>query len=94
MALFAGGAATVLTQSAVSKRIAQLESQLGCRLFDRIGRQVMLTEAGLALLPRARQILLSIEDAERLLGNLSGRIGGAWHWPPATTSVCTAYRRS
>jgi len=65
-----------LTQSAVSKRIAQLESQLGCRLFDRIGRQVMLTEAGLALLPRARQILLSIEDAERLLGNLSGRIGG------------------
>lgn len=65
-----------LTQSAVSKRIALLESQLNCRLFDRIGRQVILTEAGQALLPRARGILLAIEDAERTLGNLSGQIGG------------------
>ena len=65
-----------LTQSAVSKRIALLESQLNCRLFDRIGRQVILTEAGQALLPRARSILLAIEDAERVLGNLSGRIDG------------------
>lgn len=65
-----------LTQSAVSKRIALLESQLNCRLFDRIGRQIVLTEAGHALLPRARNILLSIEDAERTLGNLSGHIGG------------------
>ena len=65
-----------LTQSAVSKRIALLESQLNCRLFDRIGRQVVLTEAGQALYPRARDILLSIEDAERTLGNLSGQIGG------------------
>lgn len=65
-----------LTQSAVSKRIALLESQLNCRLFDRIGRQVVLTEAGRALFPRARDILLAIEDAERTLGNLSGQIGG------------------
>jgi DNA-binding transcriptional LysR family regulator len=65
-----------LTQSAVSKRIALLECRLDCRLFDRIGRQVILTEAGRVLLPCARQILLSIEDAERMLGNLSGTIGG------------------
>ena len=42
-----------LTQPAVSKRIASLEQQLNVRLFDRLGREVSLTEAGRALLPRA-----------------------------------------
>lgn len=65
-----------LTQSAVSKRIALLESQLECRLFDRIGRQVLLTEPGQALLPKAREILASLDDAERMIGNLSGHISG------------------
>lgn len=65
-----------LTQSAVSKRIALLESQLDCRLFDRIGRQVFLTEPGRTLLPKARDILASLNDAERMIGNLSGHIGG------------------
>ncbi|MCO6716781.1 LysR family transcriptional regulator, partial [Streptomyces sp. CHB19.2] len=37
-----------LTQPAVSKRIAALELQLELRLFDRIGREVSLTEAGRA----------------------------------------------
>lgn len=32
-----------LTQSAISKRIAQLEHQIGKKLFDRIARQVTLT---------------------------------------------------
>ncbi|MFC6673540.1 LysR family transcriptional regulator [Marinobacterium aestuariivivens] len=52
-----------LTQSAVSKRISQLEEQLDTRLFDRIGRHIGLTEAGQALLPRARKVLLELEDA-------------------------------
>lgn len=60
-----------LTQSAISKRIALLEEQLDCRLFDRIGRQVSMTEAGMALLPRAREILLQLEDTQRLISNLS-----------------------
>jgi DNA-binding transcriptional LysR family regulator len=42
-----------LTQPAISKRIASLEQQLNVRLFDRLGREVSLTEAGRALLPRA-----------------------------------------
>lgn len=65
-----------LTQSAVSKRIAQLESQLNCRLFDRIGRQVSLNEAGRTLLPQAREILHSLEDAARSLQNLTGDVSG------------------
>ncbi|MBV1786543.1 LysR family transcriptional regulator [Marinobacterium sp. D7] len=65
-----------LTQSAISKRVAQLETQLDCRLFDRIGRQVSLTEAGRTLLPQARQILHAFEDAARSLQNLSGSVSG------------------
>ena len=65
-----------LTQPAVSKRIAQLESDLDTRLFDRIGRHVNLTEAGRALLPRARNILLALEEARRALHDLSGQVAG------------------
>ncbi|TWC42904.1 DNA-binding transcriptional LysR family regulator [Pseudomonas sp. SJZ079] len=65
-----------LTQPAVSKRIASLEQQLSVRLFDRLGREVSLTEAGRALLPRAYQILNVLEDTRRALTNLSGEISG------------------
>ncbi len=65
-----------ITQPAVSKRIAALESELDTTLFDRIGRQISLTESGQALLPRARHILLDIEDSRRILRNLSNQVGG------------------
>lgn len=65
-----------LTQPAVSKRVAALESALNLRLFDRIGRQVSLTEAGRVLLPQARRILASLDEARRTLDNLSGRVAG------------------
>ncbi len=65
-----------LTQPAVSKRIATLESELDARLFDRIGRTVALTEGGSALLPRAQNILLELEDSVRAISNLSGEVRG------------------
>lgn len=65
-----------VTQSAVSRRIAGLERELGVRLFDRVGRTVALTEAGRTLLPRARRILSEIDDSRVLLRNLSGAIAG------------------
>ncbi len=65
-----------LTQPAVSKRISSLESLLGQRLFDRIGRHVSLTEAGQALLPRAHSILSAIDDTRRQLANLDGSVSG------------------
>ncbi len=65
-----------LTQPAVSKRIAQLEQQLGTRLFDRVGRRIRLTEAGQALLPPARQVLLDLEDMSRAISNLTGTVSG------------------
>ncbi|WP_437881273.1 LysR family transcriptional regulator [Pseudomonas sp. LRF_L74] len=65
-----------LTQPAVSKRIASLEQQLDMRLFDRLGREINLTEAGRALLPRAYQILNVLDDTRRALSNLNGEITG------------------
>jgi len=65
-----------LTQSAISKRIAQLEEQIGKRLFDRIARQVSLTEAGQELLPRARRILKEYENALQAINDLSGEASG------------------
>ena len=65
-----------LTQPAVSKRIAALESELDVHLFDRIGRKVTLTEAGTALLTRARNIVQQVEDSKRAIQNLSGHIAG------------------
>ncbi|WP_432694908.1 LysR family transcriptional regulator [Marinobacterium sp. YM272] len=65
-----------LTQSAVSKRIAHLEEQVDCRLFDRIGRRITLTEAGRTLLPQAHKILHALEDAALSLQNLSGEVAG------------------
>lgn len=65
-----------LTQPAVSKRVAALESQLGTTLFDRIGRRVSLTEAGAALLPHARAIAAQLAQARQSVEDLSGVVGG------------------
>jgi len=65
-----------LTQPAVSKRVAALESRLDHALFDRLGREIRLTEAGETLLPQAQAIVQSISDTERSLRELSGDIAG------------------
>ncbi|MDO8706003.1 MAG: LysR family transcriptional regulator [Sulfuricaulis sp.] len=65
-----------LTQPAISKRIANLEMQVGAKLFDRIGRGIRLTEAGAALLSGARAVLKELEDVKRGIANLSGDIAG------------------
>lgn len=66
-----------LTQPAVSKRIAVLEGQLDCKLFDRISRTVQLTEAGAALLPKAERILQAVQDAKRSIDDLQGDVSGS-----------------
>ncbi len=65
-----------LSQPAISKRVAALEAAIGSKLFDRVGRQISLTDAGRTLLPYARRVLDDIEDGRRALSQLSGEIGG------------------
>jgi DNA-binding transcriptional LysR family regulator len=46
-----------LTQPALSRQIANLEAELGLRLFDRVGRRLMLTSEGAQLLTECRGLL-------------------------------------
>ncbi len=74
---FSGAAEELhLTQPAVSKRIAELESTLGQRLFERFKRRVKLTPAGEELLPLAEDILDRINNAQKQLNDMSGPISG------------------
>jgi LysR family transcriptional regulator, transcription activator of glutamate synthase operon len=61
-----------IAQPALSKQISQLEQELGVALFDRVGRNVRLTEAGEALLPHARTIMAQVEAAR---GAMAERVG-------------------
>ncbi len=70
------GAQLHLSQPAVSKRLAALEEQLAVRLFDRLGREVRLTQAGETLLPRAYRIVNELEDSKRALQNLGQIVSG------------------
>ncbi|PDW01881.1 LysR family transcriptional regulator [Candidatus Viridilinea mediisalina] len=61
-----------IAQPALSKQISQLEQELGLPLFDRVGRNVRLTEAGEALLPHARAVMSQVEAAR---AEIAERIG-------------------
>ena len=52
-----------VSQPSLSQQIRRLEDGLGVRVFDRVPRGVVLTDAGRALLPRAERILSEVERA-------------------------------
>ncbi|QWF85509.1 LysR family transcriptional regulator [Amycolatopsis sp. CA-230715] len=59
----AAAAALHYTASAVSQQLAQLERDVGAKLFERLGRRVQLTELGVLLTEHAELILGSVERA-------------------------------
>jgi DNA-binding transcriptional LysR family regulator len=61
----AASRAVALTPAALGQRIRQLEHELGTTLFHRTTRKVVLTQAGLALIPYARRALEAAEDCAR-----------------------------
>lgn len=54
-------AASFVSQPALSKAIRELETELGTSLFHRIGRRVVLTPAGEALIDHARRALRDVQ---------------------------------
>jgi LysR family hydrogen peroxide-inducible transcriptional activator len=58
-----------IAQPSLSQQIINLEKELGQKLFHRLGRKAVLTEAGTAFIGRARRILFEVEDATKELSD-------------------------
>ncbi|MEG1039112.1 MAG: LysR substrate-binding domain-containing protein [Pseudomonas sp.] len=65
-----------IAQSALSRQIKELESQLDTLLFERTARQPRLTAAGQAFLPRARTLLIDLEKAQQLARDVGQGVSG------------------
>ena len=82
-----------LTQSATSAAVAALKARYQTRLFDRVGRRIVLTAAGKAFLVEAKAVLARAAAAEIVLDDLAGLKRGrlalaasqtiAGYWLPA-----------
>jgi DNA-binding transcriptional LysR family regulator len=72
------GAADLLgiSQPAVSQAVGALESELGARLFHRLGRSVQLTDAGVALREPARLALRDVAVARAAVGAVRELLAG------------------
>jgi DNA-binding transcriptional LysR family regulator len=76
-----------LTQSAISHAMKALESDVGCRLLDRVGKTVVLTQAGEQLLVHAERVLQEMSTARAELGHL-GKWGSSRLRIGASTTAC------
>lgn len=61
-----------IAQPTVSGHIKQLEEELGCRLFDRLGKRIAPTPAANLLSPYARRVLATLRDARQAIDQLLG----------------------
>ena len=65
-----------ISQSTLSQQIKQLEDELNVLLFDRIGKRIIPTEAGMAFLPFARNSILEAENGKQIIKDLKGIMTG------------------
>ena len=86
-----------VSQSSLSKRITELEADLGKALFDRSGHRSILTREGKTLLPLAREILSAATRARAAVGTDDGLQGvcrfgmgelAAMSWLPKFVARC------
>ncbi len=83
----AAGKRLGMPKSTVSKRVAELEAQLGVRLVHRTSRSFSLTELGRDFFQHARASVIEAENAENLVRTHLGEPSGTVR---LTTSVPTA----
>jgi DNA-binding transcriptional LysR family regulator len=74
-----------LSQPSVSVRIHQLESELRAKLFEQLGKKVVLTDAGQLLVPYANRVIAAIEDAHHAIDELQGLERGSLRIGASTT---------
>ena len=65
-----------VAQPSVSQQIQKLEAELGAPLFHRMKRGVALTEAGQALVPRARSVLAQLEEMKAAVHEVATLLSG------------------
>ncbi len=68
--------ASFVTQSTLSQQIKQLEEELGMQLFDRIGKQIRLTEAGKVFLDHAQQVMRDVKKSKQAIAELNDMVSG------------------
>ncbi len=78
--------ALFLTQPAVSMQIKQLENLIGLPLFERLGKQIKLTDAGHELLQYAESIRQQLDEAQLVMQELKGLKRGKLHLTMASTA--------
>ena len=81
-----------LTQPAVSMQIKQLESTLGIPLFEHMGKQIHLTEAGRAVLDAGQAIEHQLVNLKHTLADIQGLKGGTLTVSAASTASVFAAR--
>jgi LysR family cyn operon transcriptional activator len=75
---FTRAAETVhVTQSTLSHQIKQLETEIGQRLFDRIGKRIVITEAGEQFLGKVKLALAEIDDGLRAVRGTAQQLSGS-----------------
>lgn len=74
-----------LSQPAVSMQIRQLEESVGLPLFEKLGKQVSLTEAGREVFHYSQGINRSLIEMEEVLESLKGLKRGHLHVAVAST---------
>ena len=52
-----------VSQPSLSQQVAKLEKELGHKLFHRLGRRAVPTEAGAVFIERARRIIMEVDNA-------------------------------
>ncbi|MBG0791454.1 MAG: LysR family transcriptional regulator [Desulfovibrionaceae bacterium] len=70
------GEVMFLSQPTISSHVANLEDELGVRLFDRLGRTIMATQAGDVLYAKAAGVFTNLEQARAAIEELRDRVVG------------------
>ena len=70
------GEVMFLSQPTISSHVANLEDELGVKLFDRLGRTIMPTQAGDVLYGKAAGVFVDLEQARAAIEELRDRVVG------------------
>ncbi len=79
------GKQLLISQSAVSMAIAELEHVAGAPLFERHGRRLLLNDRGRYLLPEAREVIRRTRTIERMLNDSAEKPVGTLRVGASTT---------